>query len=517
MREAPHTLIVNLSLRSMRVIIFNELGSKIYEDWLPVRTYINGSIVEQDPNEWWHLLIELLQKEKFKKEFAGSIGFISATSSALCLVVLDKSGNILDKSLMVSDKRASLESKDIQEKFSDFFKVNFSFKPEPSFMLPKILWLKRNKQKVFKNAKKYLSSNDFLIYKLTGKILTDTLNAEKFYYNTEKHQYPEEMLNFLNLTTSNLPVVVSPGTLVGELRPQLKKQLHLTQSVKIIISTYDAICALIGSSTYQEGELNNVCGTCSSYRIFSSSSSSAGNSNLVVQNFSEEKTYIIGGSNNLEGGLLEWAKDCFYGDSFSKDNEFLYNLIQSEARQSELGANGLIFMPYLLGERMPFLDPDVRGAFFGVERYHMRKDIIRSIFEAMSFQARLMLEEFEKNGFPISFVNMSGGLAKIPLAAQLRSDVLGLPVNVLQEIETTALGAFILCLKAREKISTVKESKDLVKIQTQYLPNMHNHNCYSSLFGLYKRMYNQTKDIFSQRKSTMDDIIHYRRKVLENL
>lgn len=517
MRKTPLTLVVNLSLRSMRVIIFNELGSKIYEDWLPVRTYINGSVVEQDPNEWWQLLLELLQKENFRNEFSGSIGYIAVTSSALCLVVLDKNGNILDKSLMVSDKRAVLESKLIGEKFSGLFKENSAFKPDPSFMFPKILWLKRNKPEVFKKAKKYISSDDFLIYKLTGKILTDTLNAEKFYYDNKKQQYPKKILNFLGLTTANLPPVVSPGTLVGELRSQLKRQLHLTRSAKVIVSTYDAICALIGSSTYQEGELNNVCGTCSSYRIFSRSIGSAKNSRLVVQNFSEEKVYIIGGSNNLEGGLLEWAKDCFYGDSFSKDDGFLYNLIQSEAEQSELGANGLTFMPYLLGERMPFLDPDVRGAFFGVERYHTRKDIIRSIFEAMSFQARLMLEEFEKNGFPISFVNMSGGLAKIPFAAQLRSDVLGLPVNVLQEIETTALGAFILCLKARKKISTVKQAKDLVKIQTQYLPNMHNQNCYSSLFVLYKKMYNQTKEIFAERKKTIVNIIHYRKKVLENL
>lgn len=517
MMESPLTLIVNLSLRSMRIIIFNEQGSKIYEDWLPVRTYINGPAVEQDPNEWWQLLLELLQKIYARKEFAHHIHHITVTSSALCLVVLDKSGNLLDKSLMVSDKRATLESKLIGEKFSGLFKENSAFKPDPSFMIPKMLWIKRNKPDVFRKAKKYISSNDFLIYKLTGKFITDTFNAEKFYYDTKKRQYPKKILKYIGISRENLSSVVGPGTLIEELKPEIKKQLNITHSTKVIISTYDAICALIGSSTYQDGELNNVCGTCSSYRIFSASARSFKNSSLVVQRFAEEKMYIIGGSNNLEGGLLEWAKECFYGESFLKDDVFLYNLIQNEAMKSELGAGGIIFLPYLMGERMPFSDPDVRGAFLGIERFHTRKDIVRSIFEATSFLARLMLEEFEKNGFAISFVNMSGGMAKMPFAAQLRADVLGLPVNVLLEVETTALGAFILCLKARRKISTIKLAKDLVKIQTRYIPNMHNQNCYSSLFILYKRMYNQTKDIFTERKKTIDNIIHYRKKVLENL
>ena len=430
-----NTLIVNLSLRSIRVIIFDKDGKKLYEDWLPVRTTINGQSVEQDPKEWWKLLKELMRKVFSMKKFMSSIRYMSVTSSALCLVVLDSKGQVLRKSIMVSDKRAAKESDLLKEKFGK--ESNFKF--EPSYMLPKILWIKNNEPEVFKKADKFLSSNDFLFYKLTGSFITDDLNAEKFYFDTSKKSYPNKILKYIGLSDSQLPKVTDPGTTLLNMSQDLKKDLKISQNIKVAISTYDAICALVGSTTYKEGELNNVCGTCSSYRFFIKKKIHVQKNNLIIQNLMSEKTQIVGGSNNLEGGLLEWAKECFYGDSYLKDDNFLYDLMQKEASESELGANGIIFLPYILGERMPFLDNDVRGIFFGIERFHSRKDIVRSIFEAISFQAKLMLEEFEKSGYLISSINISGGLAKIPLASQIRADVLGLPIRVLSEIETTAL------------------------------------------------------------------------------
>lgn len=507
------TLIVNLSLRSIRVIIFDDRGIKVYEDWLPVRTTINGQSVEQDPDEWWKLLLELMHKVFSMKKFALSIKYVSVTSSALCLVVLDSKGNVLRKSIMVSDKRAIKENDLLKERFGKENQIKF----EPSFMMPKILWIKNNEPEIFKKAHKFLSSNDFLFYKLTDSFITDDLNAEKFYFDTKKKSYPKNILKYIGLSESVFPKVTDPGATLINISSSAKKSLGIYHEVKVAVSTYDAICSLVGSSTQKEGELNNVCGTCSSYRLFIKNTPSDKKNNLIIQNLKSEKMRIVGGSNNLEGGLLEWAKECFYGDSYLKDDNFLYNLMQTEAQDSELGANGIIFLPYLLGERMPFLDNDVRGILFGVERFHTRKDIIRSIFEAISFQAKLMLEEFEKSGYLISSINISGGLAKIPLALQIRADVLGLPVRVLSEIETTALGAFILTLKARGIISSITQASKMISVEKTYVPNMHNHNCYASLFILYKQLYNEHREMFKRRKEILTKILNYRKKVVENL
>lgn len=512
------TLVVNLSLRSIRTIIFNDSGKKIHEDWMPVQTVIDGPIVEQDPNEWWSLLLELLKKVFSDNMLGPYISYVTVTSSSRCLVLLDKKGNILSKSLMVADKRSQKESMELQEKFSVFFSRNQSFVCDSGYFLPKILWLKRNEKKISKKIDIFLSSNDFFVYKFTNKRVTDTLNAEKFYYDIKKREYPVTLLKYVGISEKNLPSVIIPGTVVGSISTEIKKTLGIHQDIKLIISTYDAIAALIGSSTHEPGELNNVCGTCSSYRFFiKKPSSTISSATLLTQELTGESVWVVGASNNLEGGVLEWAKECFYGDSYLKDDNFLYVLMQTEAQESELGARGLIFLPYLLGERMPFSDPDVRGTFFGLERFHTRRDIIRSIFEATAFQAKLVMEEFSKAGYEISSINMSGGVAKMPFVAQLRADVLGVPVNVLEEVETTALGAFILTLKAREILKSVRESSRFINVSKTYVPNMHNHNCYASLFMIYKELYKENQELFKKRKEVFEKIGHYRKQVLSNL
>lgn len=517
MMKSPVTLIVNLSLRSIRVLVIDNSGKKIYEDWLPIRTYINGLSVEQDPNEWYESLMQLFKKISSQPALASTIAYITVTSSSLCLVALDKKGSVVGQALMVSDKRAIKESKELYDTFPDFFQNHRGFKAEPSFMLPKIWWLKKNTPHVFSKIRYFLSSNDFLLHRLSGVIITDELNAEKFYYDTVQQTYPRSLLSHIGITMHQLPKVVLPGYMAGKLVSPVQKMLHCRSNAVVIVSTYDAICALIGSSTFQNGELINVCGTCSSYRMFTSRMPSVLNDSFLIQHFSSEGLYMVGGSNNLEGGVLEWAKECFYGDGYLKDDNFLYSLMQKEAQESELGARGIIFIPYLLGERVPFADAYVRGMFFGIERFHTRKDIIRSVFEAVGFQARFMIDEFGKNGIELTSIIMSGGVSKMPLAAKLRADILGLPVHVLSETETTALGAYILTLRARKQISSIRKAKQLFSIRTTIIPNMHNHNAYSSLFVLYKELYTINKELFQKKKEVTDHITQYRKRVANYL
>lgn len=506
------TIVVNLSLRSIRLIIFDRGGMKVYEDWLPVRTYIKGLVVEQDPEEWWSLLLELLRS--FKKKYPSAhVSAVTVTSSALCLVPIGKNGEVLLNALMVSDKRAIEEAVQLAEANKTLGKNKVRF--DASFMLPKILWIRKNNPKVFAKIKYFLSANDFLLFKLGGKIVTDTFNGQKFYYDSEKRSFPKQLLDFVGIKKSQLPKVLDPGVIIGTVLKVLVREFEFLNNAVVVLATYDAICALIGSSTYEEGELSNVCGTCSSYRIITSDSTISA-PRLSEQNFSDEKLRIIGGSNNLEGGVLEWAKECYYSDS-PRDDHVLYGRMEKEAQESSLGANGLLFLPYLIGERMPINDAYVRGLFFGMERFHTRKDIIRSIFEANAFQSKLMLEEFEKSGIKISSVNMSGGVAKLQLAAKIRADVLGIPVHVLREVETTALGAFIFAQKARGKFKSVREGRKLVHIHETHLPNMHNHNCYASLLMLYKEIYAVNSEMFKKRHSVFEEVMHYQRRILENL
>lgn len=491
-------LVINLGLRSNRVAVFNGKGEKIFYDWFPVRTIMRGDGVEQDPNEWWRLTQELIKNAVKSVDIRDNLKAITVTSSACCLVCLDSRGSVLMNSLLVSDKRSVAQAKKIAEdsRFKDILS-----KPNnlavASFMVPKMRWIKENREDLFGRVDKFMSSNDFLIYKLTGQFLTDTLNAEKFYYDTESGKYPREVLSLLGMESENLPRVVLPGTRTGKLTNENKKHFGIKQDVDVVISSYDAICAFWGSGASSHGEACNVCGTVSSFRVYSERDVNT-NFGILSQKFGERSAYIVGGSNNIDGGLLEWAKNMFYGDSYPEKH--VYNIMEDEASQADLGAENLFFIPYIMGERLPFFDTEVRGIFFGLERYHNRSHIVRSIFESSGFMVYDIMRHIEKLGLGVKDIRMSGGLARNRLACKVRADITGRRVLVVDELETTALGAFIVMAITEGIFSSFEEASKVVKYKEVYKSDLIQHAKYKRLFDFYKKIYNQNKPLFEERK-----------------
>lgn len=508
-------LVINLGLRSIRAIIFDEKVQILAQNWYPVQTVIQGDRVEQDPNEWWalclQLMSEVLQKDPSYKK---NLKAITITSSAACLVVLDKKGVPLTNSLMVSDKRATAQSANLKkEKSLETVFTHSKNLAVPSFMFPKILWIKEHLPHIFKQRPFFMSSNDFFIYKLTDKVLTDTLNAEKFYYDSKKDQYPPELLRYMNLNKKQLPTVVKPGTIAGTLVPSLQKQFGLPQNVKVIVSTYDAICAFLGSGALAEGETCNVCGTVSSVRTYTEKNNLHCKNGILQQQF--QTFNIVGGSNNLDGGLLEWAKDMFYGDSYPE--KYVYKIMENEAEASPAGARGLIFSPYIIGERVPFFDTVTRGIFFGLERFHSRSDIMRSIFEASGYMVHDIIQNIEESGATVKTIRMSGGLVQNKVACKIRANITGKKVSVIKEIETTSLGALFIMLHTLGKIKRLSDSTKYVQIGTEYKPDKEAHKLHQKMFTFFKKVYDHNRILMDERKKLLSIVDGKEKHILANL
>lgn len=497
-------LVINLGLRSIRAILFDEKGSIVEKNWYPIQTIIYKDQVEQNPNEWFKLCFILIEELVNKNElYRQNLKAITITSSACSLVLLDKSGEPIINSYIVSDKRAVRQAK--------IFK-NPNNQAQPSFMIPKILWIKENLPHIFKKAAYFMGANDFLIYKLTGRFVTDTLNAEKFYWDSLKKEFPIEMIKYLELSKERFPEVLTPGTNVGPLHLPLYKKFGLKSSPSVILSTYDAICAFLASSTFQEGEAVNIGGTVSSFRVFTKKPVS-GKKNILSQKYDDFR--IVGGSNNIDGGLLEWSRHVFYGDGYPEN--FVHKIIESEAADSPVGSRGLFFSPYLGGERFPFTDHTARGIFFGVERFHKRADFMRSVFEASGFMAYDILAEIEKLGIQIKQVRMSGGLTQSNLICKIRADILGKKVLVLNETETTSIGAFMIMLKSLGQIKDFSEMTDLLSIKESFAPNLKNHRIYKKLFTFFKKIYKKNKGLMAERNKILNKIQKGEKYILENL
>jgi len=505
-------LVLNMGLKSVRSIIFDQEGNKLASSSRPLKTVLTGDHVTQSPSEWWTKSVEVIRESMHIAKC--DIEYITVTASSACLVYVGKDGIELDKAIMVSDKRAINEAAELG-KASEFKKVQkiTGLGADPYLMIPKIMWVKKNQPDLFNKTFKFLSPNDFLIGKLTGKYYTDCFNAQKYYYDSNQKSYPVDLLEELGIKASTLPKVVSPGTVIGSVDKKAAELLNFNNDVKVVVTTYDAICSFFGSGPSKEGDATDVSGTVTSFRVLSHKNDLNTSLKVFNQPFSDWGINIVGGSNNLGGGLIEWVKQCYY-----LNEDYPYEVMEKEARESELGANGLIFLPYLLGERAPIWDNNARGVFFGLERIHTRKDMTKAVFESTGFVIKDMIDSIEETGVKVSSIRVSGGLARINLISQLKADITGKDVLILDDFETTSIGAAILTLVGVGKFRNVKDAADkFVSVRMIIKPNKKNHEKYKQIHKLYKDTYLTLKDLFKERKELVDKIYREKESIIENL
>lgn len=506
-------LVLNMGMKSIRSIIFDSEGNKIASAALPIETSLSGERVTQNPHEWWEKARRVI-KEAIADAAGIKIDYLTVTTSSSCLVYVDRKGGALSPCMMVSDKRA------IQE--SDFLKDSSLFKKaresvglhaDPSLMLPKALWVRNNQRDLFNKVYKFLAPNDYLIAKFTGRYVTDYMNAQKWHYDVEAKRYPEALLKEIGIPGELLPEVVAPGEYVGDISELAAEETGLPKDVKVIASTYDAICSFVGSGASREGEASDVSGTVTVFRAAAGRKIDRPLTRISQIPYYEGRMNIVGGSNNLGGGLIEWVKQCYY-----QNEAFPYELMEKDAGEASLGAGGIIFLPYLLGERAPIWDYNARGVFFGLERMHTRKEMTRAVFESTGFIDLDMIAAIEETGMKVNSIRLSGGLARLNLISQIKADITGREVLVLSEFETTATGAAMIALYGQKVYTSLEEAAEwFAKVRMIIRPDDKNHLKYQELYGLYKETYQTLKPLFPKRMELTEKLYRKKQVKIENL
>ena len=421
-------LIINLGLKSIRVIVFNNDGVTLYSDSIPVHTLLHGERVEQDVVEWKTSLYKLLSDLAAKTDLIPKIDFITSTTSSSCVFGYDKNMNPITKVLMVSDKRSSDEVSFIRAN-PLYIKENRkeSVYCAESSNVPKLLWFKNNAIDVFKNIKHWLGANEFLNYEFTGEVVTDSLNASKSFYSNTHNEYLKDILEDLSIPANLFPEVRDLGSILT-LSGSMIKSYPFSKNCKYVITTYDAICAVIGSLSGDSGGVCDVSGTVTSVRALAQMDIKIKDSNSVIlrQDIPLIQHTLIGSSNNLGGGIIEWYRQAFFQNATGEG----YAEIEDDASKSPPGANGLIFLPFLLGERSPFTDKDIRGNFFGINRESKRQDFTKAVFESTAYVTNDLIGLIRNENFEVKSLSVSGGLARFDLINQIKADVTNLPVKV---------------------------------------------------------------------------------------
>ena len=253
-------LVLNLGLKSVRCIAFSFDGKVLAQSSKPIRTFVNNERVEQNPGEWvalsWQVIGNVMSELENR---AGPVQYITVTTSASCLVALDNNGRLLGKSILVSDTRAVNESRILAHtvEFQSIQSITGS-KSSPDLMLPKIMWIARHEPDIFKRAAHFLNAGDYLIAQLTGRYVTDLNNALKFHYILSQRSYSQSLLESLGIDSSTLPEVLDQGTNLGPVLPDIADELGIPRSCRVVLSTYDALAAVIGSGVFDVGEAVDI-------------------------------------------------------------------------------------------------------------------------------------------------------------------------------------------------------------------------------------------------------------------
>ncbi len=444
---------------------------------------------EQNPTDWF-----LAVKEGLKELAACAdekIAGISFGGQMHGLVILDKDDNVLRPAILWNDGRSTEETDYLnnvigKEKLSKLT-ANIAF---AGFTAPKILWVKNNEPEIFEKIAKIMLPKDYISYMLSGNFSTDYSDASgMLLLDVKNKKWSKEMIDICSISEDMLPKLYESYEAVGDIKPELAKELGLNEGIKIVAGAGDNAAAAIGTATVGEGACNISLGT--SGTVFISSK------NFGVDNFNALHSFAhADGNYHLMGCMLSaascnkwWMEEILKTKDFAKEQNNIDNL----------GENNVFFLPYLMGERSPHNDPDAAGTFIGMRMDTKREDMTLAVFEGVTFALRDSLEVARSLGIKIEKTMICGGGAKSPLWKKLVANILNVEVDVPMSEEGPGFGAAILAAVGCGEYESVEDAaKSIIKIKEKIKPEADLVVKYEEKYQKFKRIYPALKDVFKE-------------------
>lgn len=447
---------------------------------------------EQNPEDWWQATIaglkELIETYRLPKDQIRAIGFSGQMHG---LVALGKAGEILHPAILWNDQRTVEECKEIEEHFGrEQLKNLVGNQVLTGFTAPKILWLRNHRPDLFAQTEHILLPKDYIRYRLTGDYATDYSDASgMLLLDVKNRSWSEPMIEFLGISVNALPKLYESYEVTGVLSESVKQLLGIEGEVLVVGGAGDQAAGAIGTGTVEEGMISIALGT--SGVVFAAHDHFAVDEENRLHAFchANGKYHTMGVMLSAASSLKWWVEDVNRGESFDQ--------LLAEAAGSKTGSRGVIFLPYLMGERTPHADPDARGAFIGLNMKVSRGDLTRAVLEGVTFGLRDTLEIMKSLKAPSRPIRVIGGGAQSPLWKQMIADVMNLPVDEINTNQGGALGAAILAAVGAGHYRHVEEaSKQVIRTVRQVQPNREHAAQYDAIYQKYRALYGYLKDWF---------------------
>ncbi len=455
---------IDLGSTNIKAAIYDKNFNLIDRQSRPVHYIRENGFVEFDAYAYCRDLIGLLA-EMVEKNHVSNLSQISFTGQAESLVVLGKHGRPLMNAISWMDERSTAECEVLAKQFSPEVceAVTGQMAVLPTWPATKILWLKANKPEIYEKASCYMLLKDYIVYCLTGEKKADmSIATFSFYFDIYNKVYWEEMLSAIGVSESQLPELVEPCTVAGNLLTEVAEQMHLTTNTKVNVGTLDHFAGMIGTGNIQPGGITLSTGTVMALAAMCGTPAPRSCGIAMHYGFLPN-THVMLPVAESGGVSLEWfRRSCMPGMDYDKMNEVL----------AERKPNELLFLPYLVGTNSPEFDSDANGVFWGLRQEHDAYDMAGAVMEGVSFVLRKNCDYIAKNGVAPTSIIATGGGAKSPIWCQMQADITGLPVCIPKEKEAACLGAAIISAVSDGRFSSYTAAVEAcVEMQHQYDPH----------------------------------------------
>jgi xylulokinase len=439
----------DLGTTGNKATLYNEEGALVGSAFYGYGTeYAHTGWAEQNPDDWWRAVCistrDLLHKSKVQPSEVGAITFSGQMMGA---VALDDRARALRNAIIWADQRAVMQERWLGERISpeEVYRIT-GHRLSASYSLCKILWLRDNEPDIYTATCKFVHAKDAIVARLTGNFVTEPTDASGMnLYDLEAGGWSERIIEAAQLDPAKLPTLRQSIDVVGTVLPQVADEVGVPAGTPVVIGGGDGMCAAAGAGVVREGTAYNYVGSSSWIAlatpkpIFDPDFRTFTWAHLVPGMFSPC------GTMQAAGGSYQWARDqlCPVEKQAAEALGISpYELMNISAEQSPPGAGGLIYLPYLLGERSPRWNPRARGAFIGLTIRHTHSDIVRAVLEGITMNLRVILEAFTSQGARIDAMRVIGGGARGRFWNRIMADIYGLPVQRLAILEeATSMGA----------------------------------------------------------------------------
>ncbi|MEO5944460.1 MAG: gluconokinase [Ferruginibacter sp.] len=453
---------------------------------------------EQDPEQIFitmlyvlkNIMTETIKPKKYK------VASICFTSSMHSVLAVDKHGVPLGNASTWADNRAKKEAKEISESLLADSIYNSTGTPiHPMSPMLKIAWMKKNQQDKFKLAGKFVSIKSYVIHQLTGEYMIDySLACATGMLNIHKIAWEQQALDFAGISSENLPQLVSCFANAGTLKKAYQNSLGLNDDTKVLIGSSDGCMATLGAGVWNSDKATITVEDSSAVRVVSNKMWHD-EKKRVFNYLITEDCFVSGGPSNSGGGTFEWYAKQFGDFTNAIDIESCVSSLIQEATKVKAGSEGLIFLPYLLGERAPIWNPDARGMYFGINIKHERQHFTRATIEGIFYEIYSigkMLSEHRD----ISSLSVNGSFATMPFCAQMIADMFNKPVQITANPNSVSKGAFLLAATEMGIYKTLDEAASQIEIAETYLPAENNHKTYLQYFKIFESLSSKLEEEF---------------------